>query len=246
MSPIPPRLLDGDDLRDASATPAWARDAYERYREVILAPDYPCYFGTKAEERDRMRFSYVRDGDRDHLPAVLRQFVAYSRAHPKQRSVFIVFHQPDGRDRTLADDEWRFWELLGWLHERDVDPWPEDVPTDPSDPHWEYCFAGDPMFAFPCSPAYRARLSRRMGSYYLVCFQPRRVFYGVESGSLAGQRARQRIWSRVRAWDPIEPHPDLEHMAYGDPDMREWKQYVLPDENTPLLSRCPFHSRAAR
>jgi hypothetical protein len=243
---IQPRLLDGEDLRDAHATPAWVRDAYESYRHVILDPGFPCYFGTKAEQRDRPRFTYVRGDERDHLPEVLRRFVAYSRAHPKHRSVFIVFFEPDGRRHTLADDERRFWELLDWLHERDPNPWPDDVPTDPSDPHWEYCFASDPMFVFPCSPAYRLRLSRRMGPYYMVCFQPRRVFYGVESNSPAGQRARRRIWAKVRAWDPVQPHPDLENMAYGDPEMREWKQYVLPDDNTPLLQRCPFHPRAAR
>jgi FPC/CPF motif-containing protein YcgG len=175
---------------------------------------------------------------------VLRSFVAYSRAHPKHRSVFIVFFEPDGRRHTLADDERRFWELLDWLHERDPNPWPDDVPTDPSDPHWEYCFASDPMFVFPCSPAYRLRLSRRMGPYYMVCFQPRRVFYGVESNSPAGQRARRRIWAKVRAWDPVQPHPELENMAYGDPEMREWKQYVLPDDNTPLLQRCRTDSMA--
>ena len=242
---IPPRLLESRDLRDRHMTPPWARDAYERYREVILDTRFPCYFGTKAEQRDRTRFSYVGDGERDHLPHALQQFIAHSRAHPKHRSVFVVFFEPDGQHRTLEDDEARFWELLGWLHEHDPEPWPADVPTDPSDPHWEYCFANDPMFVFPCSPAYRSRLSRRMGPYYMVCFQPRRVFYGVESGSPAGQRARQRIWARVRDWDPVEPHPELEHMAYGDAEMREWKQYVLPDENTALLQRCPFHPRRA-
>jgi uncharacterized protein len=243
---IQPRLLTGDHLRDAVATPGWVRAAYAAYREVILDPAFPCYFGTKAEERDRARFCYVRDGEREHLPEALHEFVAHSREHPKHRSVFIVFYEPDGRRRTVAEDEERFWELLDWLHEQDPEPWPDDVPTDPSDPHWEYCFAGDPMFVFPCSPAYRRRLSRRMGPYYMVCFQPRRVFYGVESGSPAGRRAREAIWQRVRDWDPVEPHPELEHMAYGDQEMREWKQYVLPDENTPLLARCPFRPRATR
>ena len=242
----PSCLLTGDELRDPAATPAWLQEAYETYRDVILDPAFPCYFGTKAEERDRMRFCCVRDGEQDHLPDVLRAFLAHSREHPRHRSVLIVFYEPDGRPRTLAEDEARFWELLRWLHERDREPWPDDVPTDPSDPHWEYCFAGEAMFVFPCSPAYRSRRSRRMGPYYMVCFQPRRVFYGVESGSPAGQRARERIWARVRDWDAVEPHPELEHMAYGDPEMREWKQYVLPDDNTPLRGRCPFHPQGSR
>src|ERR1044072_3302545 len=166
---IPARLLSGAEVRDAEAVPAWVPSAYRHYRETILHPDFPCYFGTKAEERDRIRVSYASEREGDHLPGVLRAFVEHSRAHPKHRSVLIVFFAPDGRRRTLADDAERFWELLGWLHERDRDPWPEDVPGDPADPHWEYCFAGDPMFVFPCSPAYRLRRSRRMGPYYMVC-----------------------------------------------------------------------------
>ncbi len=243
--PIPARLLTGTDVRDHGLVPAWVPRAYAHYRETILDPGFPCYFGTKAEERDRMRFTYASDDDRDHLPDVLRAFVQHSRAHPKHRSVLIVFFEPDGRRRTLAEDEQRFWELLDWLHARDPEPWPDDVPIDTSSPHWEYCFAGDPMFVFPCIPAYRMRRSRRMGPYYMVCFQPRRVFYGVEQGTPGGERARKRIWEKVRSWDPVEPHPELEHMAYGDLEMREWKQYVLPDDNEPLPQNCPFHPRAA-
>lgn len=243
--PIPARLLTGADVRDTRLVPAWVPDAYARYRETILDPDFPCYFGTKAEERDRMRFAYASDEDRDHLPDVLRAFVSHSRAHPKHRSVLIVFFEPVGRERTLAEDEERFWELLDWLHARDHEPWPDDVPTDTSSPHWEYCFAGDPMFVFPCIPAYRRRRSRRMGPYYMVCFQPRRVFYGVEQGTPGGERARELIWDKVRSWDPVEPHPELEHMAYGDDEMREWKQYVLPDDNVPLPRTCPFAPRVA-
>ncbi len=240
------RLLDGAAIRDGEAVPAWVRDAYEAYRDVLLDPAYPCYFGTRAEARDRMRFCHLPAGDPGGLPDALRSFVAHSRAHPRQRGVLVAFFEPDGRTRTLAEDEQRFWELLDWLHERDEEPWPADVPTDPDDPAWEFCFAGDPMFAFPCSPAYRLRRSRRTGPYYMVCFQPRRVFYGVEHGSAAGRRARERIWARVRAWDAVEPHPALEHMAYGDRDMREWQQYVLPDDNAALRARCPLQPRRDR
>ena len=133
---------------------------------------------------------------------------------------------------------------LQWLHAHDPSPWPEGIPADPDDPAWEFCFAGDPMFAFPCIPAYRQRLSRRMGSYFAMCFQPRRVFFGVDRADPGGERIRADIYERVRRWDCLPPHPELVDLSYGDPRMREWKQYVLPDHNRHLREQCPLHTDA--
>lgn len=102
--------------------------------------------------------------------------------------------------------------------------------------------AGDPMFAFPSIPAYQHRRSRRMGEHFLMCFQPRRIFFGVDRGDPGGERIREDIYARVEDWDAVPPHPQLVDLAYGDPTMREWRQYALPDQNTRLLEQCPLHT----
>jgi uncharacterized protein len=240
-------LMTSAELQRSDAVvPDWVRAAHRQYREVILDPRFPCYFGTKAEAQGHMRFAYVRH-DRDPvLPRALAEFVDFSRAHPTRRHVFIVFFPPGPDD--FAAQTCRFWDNLQWLHEQDPQPWPAQVPADPDEPAWEFCFAGDPMFAFPCLPAYRRRLSRRMGDGFAMCFQPRRVFFGVNRDDPGGERIRADIYARVARWDRVPPHPDLVDQAYGDPTMREWKQYVLPDDNGELRSRCPFHmtGRSAR
>jgi len=230
-------LLTTADLTADPSVPLWAREAHRQYREVILNPAFPCYFGTKAEEQGHMRFCLEDSTQPDRLAEGLTSFVRFSRDHPRRRHVLIALF-PD-RDVSFDAAEHRFWSVLQWLHDHDPSPWPAEIPTDPESPEWEFCFAGDPMFAFPCIPGYQKRTSRRMGDYFIMCFQPRRIFFGVDRAAPGGERIRQDIYGRVRAWDGITPHPSLVNLAYGDPQMREWKQYVLPDHNGPLGSSCP-------
>src|SRR3954462_14935728 len=65
-------LMTSAELQRSDAVvPEWVRAAHRQYREVILDPRFPCYFGTKAEAQGHMRFAYVRH-DRDPvLPRAL-------------------------------------------------------------------------------------------------------------------------------------------------------------------------------
>lgn len=217
--------------------PEWARQAHRSLTATLRDADYPCYFGTQAERHDHIRYDLVTGDRYEHLADSLAEFVALSRENPRVRHLFVVFFDSSA---GLAEDEARFWRLLQWLHEHDPEPWPGGISPDPESPGWEFCFAGDPMFAFPSLPGYRHRRSRRIGDAFAVCFQPRRIFAGVERDDPGGEAVRKGIYQRVREWDELPPHPDLEFLAYGDPEMREWKQYVLPDDNTPLRGRCPL------
>jgi hypothetical protein len=233
-------LLSSEDFEQGRC-PDWAVRAYESFVGTLRDPAFPCYFGTQAERQGYFRYGLVSSEQHDpygRLPGDLREFVALSRAHPQHRHLYIVFFDRHG---DLPGDEERFWELLQWLHDHDPAPWPDAIPTDTSDPGWEFCFDGDPMFVFPSIPGYQARRSRRIGQAFAVCFQPRRIFAGVERGDPGGEAIRRDIYERVRSWDKVPPHPDLENLAYGDQAMREWKQYVLPDRNTALHGSCPLH-----
>jgi FPC/CPF motif-containing protein YcgG len=148
---------------------------------------------------------------------------------------------PSGR---LARDRERFWELLSGLSRLDGHGRPEEVPGDPRDPRWQWCFGGEPWFVFALSPGYAHRRSRRAGPCLTLVFQTRRVFTGLGGATPAGQAAKRRIRAALRAYDGSPPHPHL-----GDPggsSTYKWRQYVLPDDQTILPEDgCPFRGHRA-
>lgn len=240
-----PVLLTREDIASPEGLPVWLGREYETFREQLLDPGYPCYFGTAAEKRGELRYGYVAGGDTSHVPTLLGEFLSLSRSHPKVRHALALFFEPEGVQRPLSYYRQRFWDVLNFLHESDPSTWPDDRPLDPEDPKWEFCFDGEPMFVFASTPAYRKRDSRNMGNSLVLLFQPRRVFDGIEGGTPAGTRAREIIRARMETWDSgMKYHPDMG--SYGDPSSFEWKQYFLPDDITPVLGRCPFHRSADR
>lgn len=235
-----PGLLTRNDMSDPGRVPPWLTDEYAKLRQCLTDPKYPCYFGTIAEKKGQLFYTYVEDSP-DHLPATVSAFLGASAASPLQRLGLALFVRPEPVERSHDFYRARFWDLLQLLHDADLQPWPGDYPRSPTDPKWEFCFDGTPMFVFAAAPSYKTRRSRNLGNCLIVLFQPRRIFHGIEGGTPAGSRARQIIRDRLMAWEGLEPHPNLGE--YGDPSSQEWKQYFLPDENTPVTCECPLRIR---
>ncbi|HEY2203402.1 MAG TPA: YqcI/YcgG family protein [Pseudonocardia sp.] len=151
----------------------------------------------------------------------------------------VVFWRP--RERVLALEEYhqKFWSVLRFLHERDPEHWPEDVPDDPDDPMWEFSFGGTSIFVVCNTPAHTVRHSRNSPGF-VITFQPRWVFDGLAPETPRGTAARRVIRKRLRAFDGMEPSSALGN--YGDPDNREWRQYFLPDRNSDPELGCPFRA----
>ncbi len=110
--------------------------------------------------------------------------------------------------------------------------------VEPSDPAWEFSFAGVQMFVVGCGPTYQRRQSRNLGKGIVMLFQPRSVFVDAVTDREISLEARQQVRRRLLAWDDMMAHPDLG--IYGDPDNLEWKQYFLSDDTTPEAGVCPF------
>lgn len=205
-------------------------------------PDYPCYFGTRGQVDGNNWFTVVDErapGGFD-VAALARSLSTYrDRAWtgPKRQSL-IVFVGPPEPTAGLDGHTARFWRLLTEISRRDPAPWPSDVPTEPSAPDWQWCFAGEPWFAFMCSPGYQARRSRNVGPCLTLVFQTRRVFDGLSGASHAGQAAKARVREAVLAYDAVPPHP---HMGGADgSSVHKWRQYALPDDQRDLPGQCPW------
>ncbi|ALM82671.1 YqcI/YcgG family protein [Bordetella sp. N] len=223
--------------------PEWLEPCYVSMREKVMDAGYPCFFGTMAEKRGEMFYSYVRGKDLGSLPATMETFARLSVLPEYQKNNIAIFFEPDAT--PLAHDTYRehFWKVLQHLHDHDIHPDVARQPA-PEDADWEFSFAGLQMFVVCACPSFTVRHSRNLGPGMVLLFQPRSVFVDKVTNRVIGQQARDEVRRRLQTWDELGAHPDLGF--FGDPGNREWKQYFLPDSNDPASERCPFLSRAKR
>jgi FPC/CPF motif-containing protein YcgG len=217
----------------------WMEDAYGAYKERVSDPGYPCYFGHQAEKKGDMFYAFVSWANVPSLVGIMGEFVWRGHQPQYARHNLGVFFEPlatDTHERFCS----RSWKILQMLHDADSHP----LEGAPSDADWEFSFAGSQMFVVGANVTYSKRRSRCLGQGQVLLFQPRTVFTDAVTERSINMAARRTIRQRLTRWDDVEPHPDLG--IYGDPGNREWKQYMLPDENVSVVGECPFLARLPR
>ena len=232
--------------------PGWGPPAVLEMLDVIqsTAAPFPCTFAVSAARKRSLRFAFCDGFDEDALAPLPGLLTAYLDGHRDlgRDTSFVVLFPDEPEDRALGGYRELFWAILDRLHAADDRPWPADVPLDPDDPRWEFCFHGEPIFVVCNTPAHEARRSRHSPGF-VVTFQPRWVFEGIEAHTRQGQAARKVIRRRLAAYDAVAPSPALGD--YGAPGNREWKQYFLDDgdggdDRTDGDGVCPFGTARAR
>ncbi|WP_224270945.1 YqcI/YcgG family protein [Haloprofundus salinisoli] len=237
-------LFNQSELENAIETGeliAWKKQRYLEFRKTMRETRYPCHFAVQAERTDSARYLFAGDArNRDALLKVregLRQYLERYQSIAK-RTTLVIFFEPTTEDQSEQEYRDQFWRVLELLNRQDPEPWPSDVPDDPNDPEWEFCFSGEPMFIVGRAPFYTDRKSRYTPYGLEITIQPRRTLDDISGDTMEGQRARSVIRDRLTDYDDVEPHPDIGD--YGDPSTREWKQYLLPTSNEEGLSEFPF------
>ena len=239
--PVGSRLfVVGDPLPPES--PAWLGGPTSTFVDLVSDEGYPCHFGRQSLGVGDVFGTWLTAAeDATTLAAGVANFLDIATAYPTRRAVLACFVQPESPTWAHQHYERRFWNLLRALHASDPKPWPTDVPVDPDDAAWEFCFGGRSMFVFAAAPTHNRRKSRRLGESFVLLFQPRHVFDGIEGGTPAGGAARTIIRRRVKAWDDAPLHPAMGN--YGDPNNREWPQYFIDDADPAPAAdalSCPF------
>jgi FPC/CPF motif-containing protein YcgG len=220
----------------------WKAERYLSFHETMTdeAEPYPCYFAVDAHRDGDLRYLFSPSATTEAGESVvadgLAEYLDGARAIA-DITALAIFFEPDDGDLSVADYREQVWELLSYLHRHDPEPWPEDVPSDPEDTEWEFCYAGEPMFVVARAPAYERRHSRHTPHGLEITVQPRWVFDGIGGDTEAGQRARRIIRARLADYDEVPRHPDIGD--YGDPGVHEWEQYVLPDSNDERVEKFP-------
>lgn len=239
------RMVDRVEIEQTATAAGWPFDAYLRFKAMLdmSSPGFPCIFGLRGWKRNQLRFVFGNETDSDgtRLGAVLRQYLLGARCLGEYTSL-VVIYAPEQEIRTPKEYAAQFWDILQRLHNLDEKPWPDHIPQDIADPHWDFCFHGEPLFVPANLPCYERRRSRGNYSFGMM-FQPRWVFDSLISNPDRLARARSTIRARARLYDDVSVHPAIG--VYGDQQNVEWRQYVLPDDNDTVLNRCPLHISGA-
>ncbi len=239
-------LLDQGTLHDRlGEAPGWLQDHYRTFRESMLdeheGSPFPCYFGIEVERRGELLYAACESTTDPvallRLRDVLLEYLDTYRDHAERAPLAVFFH-PLAADATERDFHEALWHVLEFLHVHDPEPWPEDVPTDPDDPYWEFCFGGEPLFPTSRAPFYDERRSRYSPIGLEITFQPRAVFEGITADTEAGQQARAVIQSRMADYDGVCPHADLGD--WGVEGDREWAQYLFREDDAQSPDECPL------
>ncbi|WP_409250803.1 YqcI/YcgG family protein [Bacillus sp. SCS-153A] len=222
----------------------WKISAYKDFSSMMLNTEnpYPCVPGIQGFQKDQLRFGFTGNpqDDTSHIEfaSMLKTYGKISRDTGNYASIVVFFDSRNLTFETDANTQYQelFWSILNRVHELDEAPWPEDIPQDPHDAAWEFCFDGEPYFAFCATPSHIERKSRYF-PYFLLALQPRWVFDEINASTTFGQKLKKVIRRRLKDYDGKEAHPNLKW--YGQNDNHEWKQYYLSDDGqTP--SKCPF------
>lgn len=222
--------------------PDWGAPCATELLGTLLSSEspFPCTFAVSAAKKSGLRFGFVEDlHDRrswEVLPGIISSYLEVYRQISRETSLIVLF-RPEKETGEVEDYYRKFWDVLQFLHERDPEPWPTDIPEHTDDSRWEFSFGGTPIFVVCNTPAHVRRKSRTNPSF-MITFQPRWVFEHLGPETIRGEAARRVIRNRLRAFDGGEPSPELGH--YGDPENREWRQYFLLDENEAKVPVCPF------
>jgi len=215
----------------------WKFGAYEKYKAKLDARDYPCFFGQAGEAHSEMLYTFIPQHSLSEMLTSMQQFVTLISRPDYKRSSLVAFFEPDFSISTHTSFVNRFWQVLQYLHDHDPDPTTERTPDHPL---WEFSFRRSEMFVVGTSPTYRRRRSRNLGPGIVLIFQPRSLFIDPTTSKPIAASVRKSIHQRMLAYDGMPVHPDIGF--YGQPGNREWKQYALPDDNTPETGSCPFHT----
>jgi hypothetical protein len=231
--PVPRTRADLRSSIDDGSLPEWQARRYRAFHRTMTDEEspFPCYFAVDAHEAGDLRYLFAPDAStptgRSAVAEGLEAYLDGARDIADITALAVFFEPADGSE-TVETYRDRVWSLLRRLHRNDPEPWPDGVPRDPTDPEWAFCYAGEPLFVVARAPCYDRRHSRYTPHGLELTVQPRWVFDGLGGDTPAGRRARSRIRDRLEDYDDAPLHPDVGD--YGDAGSREWKQYVLPDD----------------
>lgn len=217
----------------------WMASAYENFSTVLSHKHFPCLFARSAHKRETLKFLFVQETF-DLIIGMLA-YTAFIKTTLLEERLFnplIVIFQQTGFN-NLAEEHTFCWEQLQALHWGDPAKWPQDIPTDPNESQWTFCFDEVQLFFNMSCPHHEHLKSRNLGKHITFIVNPRQNFDAIASMNNAkGLSIRQTIRERVRQYN--NGYVPSELGFFGEDSNLEWKQYQLNEPNSTFAQTCPF------
>lgn len=239
------KSLYTDHLSQKNQLKEWEQHALETFEAKMSNKEkpFPCIPATIGFSTNQLRYGFVGDPREsatiDEVAQLLKEFTQSSRQFGNFTSLIIFYETPQNLKETFNVEQYEqlFWQQLSGLSQRDQIEWPKDIPKDPHNPIWEFCYHGEKYFMYCATPAHDNRQSRHF-DHFMLAITPRWVLQEFNQSESYAHRIKSQVRKRLEKYDSIPIHPDLN--SYGKEDNYEWKQYFLRDDDT-SLSKCPYH-----
>lgn len=234
-----------DEVHSRMQLEPWEKKALEAYEAKMTDKDkpFPCIPATIGYSTNQLRYGFISDPRERasifELAKIMETYTKEAKGFGNYTSLIIFYEVPEEMkiEYTVEEFEQFFWQQLGGLSAIDGMDWPEEIPTDPHNPIWEFCFHGEKYFMYCATPAHEKRQSRHFDTMMLA-ITPRWVLKEFGKNESYAKNIKRQIRKRLAKYDSISIHPDLN--SYGSDDNFEWRQYFLRDDDT-SLSKCPYH-----
>lgn len=236
-------LLNNMDIENEELPlEAWKTEAYRRFAAKMTNREalFPCIPATQAFALGHLRYGFAphpwHESAGRKLAEIIAEYGKSSRSFGDYSSL-VVFFEAEDKAREVLAYESVFWDLLSRVNHLDSTPWPVDIPEDPEQAMWEFCYDGERYFVYCGTPAHTSRQSRSF-PYFMLALTPRWVLNHWNVHSQKAAAIAPRIRARLAAYDAVPAHPELK--KYGSQENLEYKQYFLRDDDT-APAKCPFH-----
>jgi len=223
----------------------WEKDMLEEFAMKMTDKKhpFPCIPATIGYSLNHLRYGFIGDPTDEHttieLANILKEYTLHSKEYGNYNSLIVFYHLTDELiySTNVEGLEELFWEQLSKLTAIDEIDWVNDIPRDPEEPLWEFCFHGEKYFMYCATPLHQNRHSRNFKTLMLA-ITPRWVLQEFTKKESFAKTIKNQIRKRLTNYDSIPIHPDLN--TYGENENFEWRQYFLRDDDT-TISKCPYH-----
>lgn len=219
----------------------WQSEAVAEFLGRVDEKSFPCLFARKAALRSKINFLFCQTKE-----CLLYGLIEYTefvkKTDIKERflSPLVVFFSDalSSQSNQLSFG----WKALNWVHLKDPCSWPTNIPKDPENPNWSFCFNELQLFINMSSPEHKLLKNRNLGKYLTFIINPRENFDHVASLSTkSGRLVRAKIRSKVASY--IDDEVPKELGFFGDGKSKEWKQYQLSEDEIMRPVDCPFNPK---